>query len=196
MKTWPEIRQWRKEQREALLKARVDAGLARRREWDETIEAHLREMLSQLRFKTIGFYWPFKGEFDARPLVSELIAAGLTAGLPVVVQPKMPLEFRQWTPDAAMEAGVYGILIPRARDIVTPDLLLAPMLGFDAKGYRLGYGGGFYDRTIASISPKPQVIGIAYELSRLETIYPQAHDIPVDAVITEANSRLLRQKQP
>jgi len=195
MNTWPEIRQWRKEQRDALLKARVDAGMARRHEWNEKIASHLRTMLPGLRVKTIGFYWPFKGEFDARPLVNELIAAGVTAALPVVVQPKMPLEFRRWTAGASMEAGAYGILIPRERDIVTPDLLLAPMLGFDTAGYRLGYGGGYYDRTFAAISPKPYAIGIAYELSRLETIYPQAHDIPVDAVITEVSAKMLRQRQ-
>jgi 5-formyltetrahydrofolate cyclo-ligase len=187
MKTWPEIRQWRKEQREALLKARVNSGMARRREWNEKIESHLRALLPRLRFQTVGFYWPFKGEFDARPLLSELIATGVTAALPVVVQPKMPLEFRRWTPESVMEPGVYGILIPRERDIVTPDLLLVPMVGSDAAGYRLGYGGGYYDRTLASISPKPYALGIAYELSRMETIFPQAHDIPMDAIITEAN---------
>jgi 5-formyltetrahydrofolate cyclo-ligase len=193
MKTWPEIRQWRKEQREALLKSRVGAGMALRREWNEKIETHLRALLRQLRVKTIGFYWPFKGEFDARPLVSQLIATGITAALPVVVQPKMPLEFRRWLPDAAMEPGAYGILVPKENIIVTPDLLLAPMVGFDVAGYRLGYGGGYYDRTFASLSPKPYAIGIAYELSRLETIYPQEHDIPLDVVITEAGARTLRQ---
>jgi 5-formyltetrahydrofolate cyclo-ligase len=188
MKTWPEIRQWRKEQRDALLQSRLNTPVARRREWNERIEAHLRAMLPRLRVQTIGFYWPFKGKFDARPLVRELIAAGVTAALPVVVQLKMPLEFRRWTEDSAMEAGVYGIPIPKESDVVRPDLLLAPMLGFDAAGYRLGYGGGYYDRTFASISPKPYTIGIGYDLSRLETIYPQPHDIPLDAVVTEAGA--------
>jgi len=194
--TWAEIHQWRKEQRGALLKLRVDAGLAARREWNETIETQLRDMIPRLQIQTVGFYWPFKGEFDARPLVRELIAAGITAALPVVVQPKMPLEFRRWIPDSAMEPGIYGIPIPAERDIVTPDLLLAPMVGFDTAGYRLGYGGGYYDRTFASISPKPYAIGVAYELSRLETIHPQTHDIPLDAVITEASVRIHRQSQP
>jgi 5-formyltetrahydrofolate cyclo-ligase len=91
-----------------------------------------------------------------------------------------------------MEPGAYGILVPKENIIVTPDLLLAPMVGFDVAGYRLGYGGGYYDRTFASLSPKPYAIGIAYELSRLETIYPQEHDIPLDVVITEAGARTLR----
>jgi len=91
-----------------------------------------------------------------------------------------------------MEPGVYGIPIPREVEIVIPELLLAPMVGFDRAGYRLGYGGGYYDRTFAAISPKPYAIGIAYELSRLETIHPQAHDVPVDAVITELAANLHR----
>src|SRR2546423_21847 len=128
MNTWPEIRHWRKEQRDALLKTRVATGMEHRRAWNETIEAHLRAMLLQLEIESIGFYWPFKGEFDARPLVRELIVAGVTAALPVVTHPKMPLEFRKWTPDTDMETGVYGIPIPREIEIVTPDLLLAPML--------------------------------------------------------------------
>jgi len=188
MKTWPEIRQWRKEQREALLKSRVNSGMERRREWNARIESQLRTMLPQLGFKSIGFYWPFKGEFDARPLLGELIASGITAALPVVVEPKAPLEFRRWTPESVMEAGVYGILVPQKSDIVMPELLLVPMVGFDTAGYRLGYGGGYYDRTIASITPKPYALGIGYELSRLETIFPQAHDIPMNAVITEASA--------
>src|SRR5688572_7798648 len=111
MNTWPEIRQWRKEQREALLKSRVNSGMENRREWNGTIESHLRARLPRLRFHTIGFYWPFKGEFDARPLLTELIATGVTAALPVVVQPKTPLEFRRWAPESVMEAGAYGIMI-------------------------------------------------------------------------------------
>jgi len=192
MNTWPEIRQWRKEQRDVLLKSRVSTEMALRREWNQKIEFHLRELILQLGVKTIGFYWPFKGEFDARPLANELIATGVTTALPVVVEPKMPLEFRRWTPESVMEPGVYGIPIPREVEIVIPELLLAPMVGFDRAGYRLGYGGGYYDRTFAAISPKPYAIGIAYELSRLETIHPQAHDIPVDAVITEVAANLHR----
>jgi len=195
MNTWAEIHQWRKEQRNALLKSRVNTGIALRREWNQKIEIQVRDLLTQLHVHTVGFYWPFKGEFDSRPLVSELVIAGITAALPVVVHPKMPLEFRRWTPDSEMEAGVYGIPIPRERNIVTPDLVLAPMVAFDSAGYRLGYGGGYYDRTLASLSPRPFAIGIAYELSRLETIHPQVHDIPLDVVITETAARRIHRQQ-
>jgi 5-formyltetrahydrofolate cyclo-ligase len=186
METWPEIRQWRKEQRERLLQARLDAGADRRHEWSLKIEAMLRAKLSELRPKAIGFCWPFKGEFDARRLIGEMIHAGVVAALPCVVQPKTPLEFRRWTPGAALERGVYDIPVPKEREIVTPDLLLAPLVGFDAAGYRLGYGGGYFDRTFASLAKKPYGLGIGFEMSRLETIYPQPHDIPMDAIITES----------
>jgi 5-formyltetrahydrofolate cyclo-ligase len=183
---WPEIRQWRKAKREVLLRARVDAGAGARAEWSRPIDAELRRAIPGLGATTIGFYWPFRGEFDARPLVRELIAGGMTAALPAVVQPKTPLEFRRWAPGTALEHGVYNIPVPKERDLLEPEVLIVPLVGFDAQGYRLGYGGGYYDRTIASFAVKPYAIGVGFELSRLATIYPQPHDIPMNAVLTEA----------
>jgi 5-formyltetrahydrofolate cyclo-ligase len=183
--TWPEIRVWRKQQREALLRARVDAGPARRQEWGRVIEAELRRLLPSRNPKIIGFYWPFKGEFDARPLARELIAGGVGMALPAVVQPKTPLEFRRWTPGMEMESAVYNIPVPKARDLVEPDVLLVPLVGFDEAGYRLGYGGGYYDRTIASFKARPYAIGIGFELSRLATIYPQDFDLRMSVIVTE-----------
>ncbi len=194
MQTWADISKWRKEQREKLLRERVDAGAGRRAEWNARIEQILRDLLPTLDVLSVGFYWPFKGEFDARKLVRELVAAGTTVALPAVVEKKGPLEFRRWMPGIEMESGVYNIPIPKARDLVTPELLLAPLVGFDAQGYRLGYGGGYFDRTFASLPKKPFGLGIGYELSRLETIYPQQHDIPMDAIVTENGTTILRQK--
>jgi len=182
---WPEIRQWRKAKRETLIRARVDAGTAQRAEWSRPIEAELRRLIPSLGVKTLGFYWPFRGEFDARPLVRELITGGIAAALPAVVQPKTPLEFRRWAPGTELEPGVYNIPIPKERNLMEPELLLVPLVGFDAAGYRLGYGGGYYDRTIASFARKPHAIGIGFELSRLETIHPQPHDIPMSTILTE-----------
>jgi 5-formyltetrahydrofolate cyclo-ligase len=183
---WPEIRQWRKETREALLRARVDAGTARRGAWSEVIDRELRRLIPELGVKSLGFYWPFRGEFDARPLVRDLIKSGMTAALPAVVQPRTPLEFRRWAPGTALELGVYNIPFPKERDLIEPEALVVPLVGFDPAGYRLGYGGGYYDRTIASFAARPYAIGVGFELSRLETIYPQPHDIPMNAVLTEA----------
>jgi 5-formyltetrahydrofolate cyclo-ligase len=191
---WPEIRPWRKETRERLLRERVDAGVARRAEWSKPIDAELRRIVPGLGVKTIGFYWPFRGEFDARPLVRHLIAEGMIAALPAVVQPKTPLEFRRWAPGAAMEHGVYNIPVPKERDLLEPEVLIVPLVGFDAAGYRLGYGGGYYDRTIASFAVKPYAIGVGFELSRLATIHPQPHDIPMNAILTEAGFTEHRQR--
>jgi 5-formyltetrahydrofolate cyclo-ligase len=184
--TWPEIRQWRKETRERLLRERVDSGVARRAEWSKPIEAELRRVVPGLGVKTVGFYWPFRGEFDARPLIRHFIAGGMVAALPAVVQPKTPLEFRRWAPGAAMEHGVYNIPVPKERDLLEPEVLIVPLVGFEAAGYRLGYGGGYYDRTIASFAAWPYAIGVGFELSRLATIHPQPHDIPMSAILTEA----------
>lgn len=184
--SWPEVRQWRKAMRETLIRRRVDAGPALRADWSRPIEAELRRIVPRLGVKTVGFTWPFRGEFDARPLLRDLIKGGLTAALPAVVQPKAPLEFRRWAPGMALEPGVYSIPVPKERDLLEPELLLVPLVGFDPAGYRLGYGGGYYDRTIASFAKRPYAIGVGFEMSRLETIHPQPHDIPMNAILTEA----------
>jgi 5,10-methenyltetrahydrofolate synthetase len=108
----------------------------------------------------------------------------LTA-LPVVVAPKQPLAFREWHPGVELAAGPLDIPYPKASQELTPGAVLLPMNGWDARGYRLGYGGGFFDRTLAAMKKKPVVIGVTYELARMETIHPQSWDIPVDYVVTE-----------
>ena len=105
--------------------------------------------------------------------------------MPVVVAPKTPLIFREWHPGVKLAAGPLGIPYPVDSPEVRPDHVLLPMVGWDAGGYRLGYGGAFFDRTLAAIAKRPRVIGIAYEQAYLQTIRPQPHDIPVDFVVTE-----------
>jgi 5-formyltetrahydrofolate cyclo-ligase len=104
----------------------------------------------------------------------------------VVADKKGPLQFRKWWPGAPMKAGVYDIPFPDGTELVVPDAAIVPMNGFDEQGYRLGYGGGYFDRTLASHSPRPLAIGVSFELARLATIHPQPHDIPMDFVVTEA----------
>lgn len=108
--------------------------------------------------------------------------------MPVVVAPKTPLLFREWHAAVPMADGAYGIPEPAGSARTTPDVVLLPANGFDEFGFRLGYGGGFFDRTLATIDPRPLVIGIAFELGRLSTIHPQPHDIPLDYVVTEAGA--------
>ena len=133
----------------------------------------------------IGFYWPFKGEYDPRALARSLRDRGARLCLPVVVERARPLAFREWWPGMRMAPGVWDIPVPDEGDWVLPEVLLVPLLGFDGAGYRLGYGGGYYDRTLAAMPAKPLAIGIGYELLRLETIHPRPHDVPMDLSATE-----------
>ena len=136
----------------------------------------------------VGFYWPLPGEIDLHPLVVDFVKRGNTAALPVITGPKQPLEFCKWSPgDTLSDSGPWGILAPARRQPVEVSLLLVPMVGFDDQGHRLGHGGGYYDRTLASMAPQPIAIGIGYEACRLRSIFPQPHDIPMDAIVTESN---------
>jgi len=182
---WNAVRRWRKETRERLIAERMAVSAAQRRAHATAAAAALRSLLAGTAAETIGFYWPFKGEFDPRPLVHELHAAGRRLALPVVVAKATPLIFRPWWPGAPMTEGVWNIPIPAGGEPVQPDLLLVPMVGFDGRQYRLGYGGGFYDRTLAAAPKRPMTIGIAHAACALETLYPQPHDIPMDRVVTE-----------
>jgi 5-formyltetrahydrofolate cyclo-ligase len=110
---------------------------------------------------------------------------GAVTALPVVVAPGTPLVFREWHPGVVLARGVYDIPYPAASAEVVPNTVLVPMLGFDDAGYRLGYGGGYFDRTLAALARRPTVIGIAYEIAHLETIHPQPHDIPMGWVVSE-----------
>jgi 5-formyltetrahydrofolate cyclo-ligase len=187
MDNWNEIRAWRKATRTRLLEERTALSLDERSELTAALADCLRtEMPAALR-RSVGFYWPLKGEPDLRPFVRELIALGTEAALPVVVVKNQPLEFWRWEPATKLtRQSVWGIPIPAERVAAQPAVLLAPVVGFDEAGYRLGYGGGYYDRTLASLSPQPFVIGVGYELGRLATIHPQPHDIPMDLIVTEA----------
>jgi len=185
---WPEIRAWRKSERAALIERRVAVPLRTRREWSAALERRLEPVITAHAPRRVGFYWPFKAEFDPRPLIERLLAQGCEVALPAVLAPKTAMEFRRWAPGIAMEAGVYDIPVPKERTIVLPDLVLAPLVGFDGQRYRLGYGGGYFDRTLAALQPRPAAIGVGFELGRLDTVHPQPHDIAMTAIVTEAGS--------
>lgn len=182
---WPAVRRWRKETRAALIERRLSISSQDRAIWSERISRALEAALPSATGGSIGFYWPFRGEFDARPLLTKLRGKGARLALPVVVEKGHPLQFRAWSPGERLVPGVWNIPIPAEGENVDPDVLIAPLVGFDPAGYRLGYGGGFYDRTIASRQTKPLVIGVGFALARLATIYPQAHDVPMNTVVTE-----------
>jgi 5-formyltetrahydrofolate cyclo-ligase len=181
-----DVTAWRKERRADLIARRQAVDPTERRSWGTALETHLRGFLAGQAPATIGFYWPFRAEFDARPLIRDLLAQGWRAALPVVIVKKAPMEFRLWTPDAPMVDGIWNIPVPRDGAPVRPDVVLAPLVGFDRERYRLGYGGGYFDRTLATLAPRPLVIGVGFEFSRLETIYPQPFDQPMTMIVTEA----------
>jgi 5-formyltetrahydrofolate cyclo-ligase len=194
---WPDIRIWRRELRKAILARRGALARERREGLREAITDRIRQDFPELAGHTIGFYWPIQSEPDLRRLVASFIEAGAAACLPVVVEKNAPLEFWTWTPDMRMVKGFWNIPQPPVRRVVTPTACLVPLVGFDGACYRLGYGGGYFDRTLAAFgAEKPLCIGVGLELGRLSTIYPQAHDIPLDAVVTEAETFRRRRAQP
>jgi 5-formyltetrahydrofolate cyclo-ligase len=180
------IKQWRKEQRSELLARRVAVARGQQRTWTEAITASLLEGFPILQSSVVGFYWPFQGEFDPRFAIRRVREAGARAALPVVLQKAAPLQFREWWPGVSTTKGVFNLPVPDGSEVLTPQALLIPPIGFDLHGYRLGYGGGYFDRTLAAMTPQPLKIGVAFELSRMRTIQPQAHDIPMDFIVTEA----------
>jgi 5-formyltetrahydrofolate cyclo-ligase len=183
------VKIWRRAERERLLALRTGTPAAERRVWGNAIEERLYAILAERPGTTLGVYWPFKAEFDPRPLVDRLAAKGFGAALPVVVDKKGPLEYRLWRPGDPLVDGVWGIPVPEKREVVMPQAVLAPLVGFDRECYRLGYGGGYFDRTLAALSPRPLAIGVGFESSRLETIHPQDFDIPMDLIATETGVR-------
>ena len=185
METWEEIRAWRRSMRSDLIAKRLCMPRSERFRNRSLLLECIRQQFQQLRAATIGFYWPIKGEIDVNPLVRDFLARGAAAALPVIVTKEQPLEFWRWHPDMKLDRGVWNIPVPSERALVEPTVLLVPLLGFDAAGYRLGYGGGYYDRTLAASAPRPFTIGVGHEFGRLQSIYPQSHDIPLDVIVTE-----------
>jgi 5,10-methenyltetrahydrofolate synthetase len=159
---------------------------AQRQVWNEAITELLLALLPDMQSACVSFYWPFEGEFDPRFAIRRWRERGARAALPVVVRKGAPLEFREWWPGAPMKRGVFDLPIPDGTPVVTPDVALIPPVGFDDEGYRLGYGGGYFDRTLAALACPPLKVGVAFELSRIPTIRPQPHDIPMDCIVTEA----------
>lgn len=180
-----DIKQWRKSVRAELLAKRAAVPSSVRQQHNAIMTALLVAGFPMLQRMTISFYWPFQGEFDPRFAIRRFREGGAVAALPVVIEKRAPLQFREWWPGVATSKGVFDLPVPEGTRVVVPQALLIPPVGFDAHGYRLGYGGGYFDRTLAEMTPQPLKIGAAFEMSRLESIHPQAYDIPLDFFVTE-----------
>ncbi|MBM9593579.1 5-formyltetrahydrofolate cyclo-ligase [Roseitranquillus sediminis] len=192
-----DVARWRRTTRERLLAERAALPASARTEMGRALAAGLDALLAEqvgpVSGRIVSAYWPIKCEPDLRGWLRRLLAAGATTALPVVETRAAPLVFRCWRPGARMTRGHWNILVPpEDAGTVTPEVTIAPLVGWDAAGYRLGYGGGYFDRTLAALSPAPFVIGVGLEAARLATIYPQPHDVPMDAIVTEAGLRIVR----
>lgn len=192
-----DVARWRKSERNRLRDERLALSVADRQAVSAALSVHLRQLL-KVRFdgargRIFSAYWPIKGEPDLRPLMAELHERGVTVALPLVETKAAPLTFRVWTPRTRMVRGDWNIPVPPPdAPEVKPDITLAPLVGWTDDGYRLGYGGGYFDRTLAALRPRPFVIGIGFDTARLETIYPQPHDIPLDVILTQTGERTRR----
>ena len=180
-----EIDSWRKSVRRELIEKREALPRDTLEEYRHRIDIHLQRAFPDLAPGVIAFCWPYRNEYDARHLLAMLRRSGSVTALPAIVAPRTALVFREWHPGVALEAGPLGIPFPASGMALQPDSVLLPVVAFDALGYRLGYGGGYFDRTLAAIGRRPRVIAVAYEMQFIQTIHPQTHDMPVDWVVTE-----------
>ncbi|MEI4232322.1 5-formyltetrahydrofolate cyclo-ligase [Roseovarius sp. D22-M7] len=192
-----DVARWRRAERARLHAARQAMRVEDRRAAGEALAGHLRDLLAarfgEMRDRVVSAYWPINGEPDLRPLMADLHAAGATVALPLVEVKRSPLVFRHWSPATRMVRGDWNIPVPPdTAAAVTPEITLAPLMGWDPAGYRLGYGGGYFDRTLAALSPRSVTIGVGFQAARLDTIHPQPHDIALDFIVTEAGLQVDR----
>jgi 5,10-methenyltetrahydrofolate synthetase len=183
--THEQLKAWRKAERERLIAARLALDAQALGRLRLHIDRHLERSFPGLASARLAFCWPIQAEYDARHLAGTLRGRGALTALPVVVARGQPLIFREWHPGVRLAVGPLDIPYPVDSPEVVPDTVLLPMNGWDPAGYRLGYGAGFFDRTLAALARKPVVIGVAYELARIATIHPQGWDVPVDWLVTE-----------
>ena len=176
---------WRKAKRAELVKTRLDLSPETHRELSLRVRDYLFDICRVRGSGAIGLYFPFRGEINLVPLARQIVAWGGSTSLPVVVAKGQPLEFRAWKPGEALNKGVLGIPIPANEMRVEPEMLLVPLVGFDAACYRLGNGGGYYDMTLQAARNRPVAIGIGFEMMRLDSVFPQPHDMPMDIIVTE-----------
>jgi len=182
---WSDVSRWRKGERKRLIDLRMALGQDERRERSARIATALDAAVGRVSGRIVGSYWPFRGEPDLRDWAIRVIERGGRIALPVVIQKGWPLEYRVWFPGDPLVRGVWNIHVPAGGPAVQPDIVIAPVVGFDEASYRLGYGGGFFDRTLAAMPRRPLKVGVGYALARVATIYPQPHDIPMDVIVTD-----------
>ena len=161
---------------------RADAALAAARHFFDGIPLQSGDV--------VAAYWRIRDELDCQPILVKLMDSNQTVVLPVVLGPEEPLDLRVWEQGTSLYESGFGTLAPsELAPKAEPDVVIMPLLAFDARGTRLGYGGGYYDRTLASMKKKPRLIGLAFAAQEIDRIPREAHDVPLDAIVTEAGVR-------
>ncbi|MDX0453273.1 5-formyltetrahydrofolate cyclo-ligase [Sinorhizobium medicae] len=183
-----DVRRWRKSERARLIAERLAMAPDHRAMCEAQIVNRMLAEIGDMRGLVVSLYWPFRGEPDLRPLMRQISDQGGECALPVVVQKEQPLEFHLWRPGDKLTRGIWNIPVPATPHSCTPDIVIAPVVGFDASCYRLGYGGGYYDRTLAGMTAKRRVMGVGFAQARIRTIYPQNHDVRMDVVVTDSTT--------
>ena len=187
-----DVARWRKVERERLIAARCALTEEYRREQTLAIARAVEKILTTLSLPILSVYWPIRAEPDLRAWMATLSQQGVRVALPVATALGQPLVFREWRPHARLARGLWNIPYPADGAEVMPSVVIAPLVGFDADCFRLGYGGGFFDRTLATLSPKPLAIGVGYPSAALSTIYPQPYDVAMDWVVAGSSAALRR----
>jgi 5-formyltetrahydrofolate cyclo-ligase len=179
-----DVIRWRKAERERLIGARLELSADYRAAQTSAIANDLTQLILPAPDAVVSVYWPIKAEPDLRAWMHAMSERGMHIALPVAVALRQPLSFRKWQPNARMVRGLWKIPYPADGAEVAPTVVIAPVVGFDKQCFRLGYGGGFFDRTLAGFDATPLVIGVGYAGALIPTIFPQPHDIPMDWIIT------------
>lgn len=183
------------EETKAALRAAAHKQRARfhpslRQEASRAAAAHFFADVPLAAGEVVAGYWPIRDELDVTSVIGRLMDAGQPVCLPVVLGDDQPLELRMWADGAPLYEAGFGTLAPEAgAPLAEPDVILVPLLGFDKHGTRLGYGGGYYDRTLAAMPRRPRLIGFAFALQEIDHIPRDTHDIPLDTIVTEAGVR-------
>jgi 5,10-methenyltetrahydrofolate synthetase len=181
--TWKDVSVFRKSRRQQLYQLRKELPLDERKAMAELISAQLDEMLGDVSGRTIAAYWPIRGELNLRDWMIAASERGAQICLPVVVEKNQPVEFHHWTPESRMTRGVWNIPVPADPVPLVPEVVVVPLLGVDEGGYRLGNGGGYYDRTLPRLSDDTLIIGVGQDFARMKTIFPMPWDIPMTKVV-------------
>jgi 5-formyltetrahydrofolate cyclo-ligase len=181
--TWKDVSTFRKFERKRLYDLRQRASAAERKAMSERVGAMLTGVLGEVPGRTIAVYWPIRGEINLRPWMVEASRHGARICLPVVVEKNQPVEFHLWTPGCAMSRGFWNIPVPAKPEPVVPDAVIVPLLGIDEHGYRLGNGGGYYDRTLARLPGDLLTIGVGQPFARIKTIFPMPWDIAMKKAV-------------